>query len=1351
MHRIRLVASTFIAIAAVLSSGWPGLATQAGPVHANAGDATPERSQNDCWPQAPAAATYPDLGHVTALAFDGTVAWVGTANGLLVRLDTTTSEQAQFPYPVTGVAIRGIVRSARGFLWTATEGGGLGRLDPMRQPGPGGQAWQTFAPSNSDFPSNNVRAVALDPTEHVWAATDSGAAYLDGDRWIAYDTRNSGLPSDNVTAILAADGTWVGTDAGLARLADGQWKIVQTGNSDLPDDRVTALARDHQANLWIGTESGAFETPGPAWRTYAQSRYDVVGTRWTQFPEATGPVRGLALDAADRVWVNWGDRVERLSSCDSISYDAAALGLGQSSVEAVAVDSLGRLWAGGEGGLARLADRGERAEWTPTEITQPVQALAVDGERVLAALADGAVSEMNTATLERRTSAGPGGEASGAAVDPQGRLWIGTWGQGIAMRDGDDWRRFTRANASLPSDFVSGIAFAPDGTVWAATASGLAALNPAAKSWRTVKSGRILAVAAAADGRVAFGSYGDGMSLYDGKIWTAFNSANSALPSDYVQAVAFDAKHRLWAGTQGGGVACFDGNAWTAYAAGPGGPVSDFTNALAVDPTGHVWAGASASTGADGLAEFDGCIWTHYPGATNNLPGGITSLTADANGTLWVGGETGLFTLQPAPTPVSRPAAAQSVRHSIPTRATAPQTTMSQSQPDTDRWISHTVGRSAHAFAFSEDFAWEGTLGGGLLRWRLSDGSFTRFSYPQDGLPSNRIVYVAVDPEGRVWAATQDRGVAVYDGRHWTTYDTRNSGLSHDDVNGIAFDSKGRTWLATMGGGVCVFDPGKGSGPGSEQWTVYQKDAGLAGDQVWYVAVDAQDRVWAGTIGGLSVFDPDSETSWTTFPNTQNVHCIAFDAQGRTWFGDGSGLNRVDGQTVTPIRTGEYQPWTKDVYAIRFDPLGVAWLGCGTGIWRYDGETFSHIATSSTNLSGNQVYAVGLDLQGNVWFGTDGEDGAARMTPTPESGMPGAAWRTFHTSTGPNPVTNSIRRLFVDRQGRLWAGGVGGLSVYDGRAWIGYTPENSGLVADDVQSITQGPDGRMWVGTGSGISVFDGKERWQTIASGDGTSGLLDNTVNVIRFDAQGRAWIGSRGGLSMFDPRQQRGPSWQTYTEANTGIDLRDVRDLAVDRQGRVWVVTTISDVYVLSGDRQWTTITREEYGLQSFSLESIGVDPSGRVWLGSFDGLTVFDPGPSGGKWTVMQPFPKDSGSATVFDIAFDPQGQAWIGCYGGLARETGAGWIDYTREDAPLPDDSVSAVAVDPRGHVWLGSSSYGLAELIPAEKRFPVRATATTTPPIPTAIAPATLVATPSAPPPTSLATPTAVTISSFNSR
>ena len=45
--------------------------------------------------------------------------------------------------------------------------------------------------------------------------------------------------------------------------------------------------------------------------------------------------------------------------------------------------------------------------------------------------------------------------------------------------------------------------------------------------------------------------------------------------------------------------------------------------------------------------------------------------------------------------------------------------------------------------------------------------------------------------------AAQDRGVAVYDGRRWTTYDTRNSGLSFDDVNGIAFDSRGRAWLAT--------------------------------------------------------------------------------------------------------------------------------------------------------------------------------------------------------------------------------------------------------------------------------------------------------------------------------------------------------------------------------------------------------------------------------------------------------------------------------------------------------------------------------------------------------------------------
>ena len=219
--------------------------------------------------------------------------------------------------------------------------------------------------------------------------------------------------------------------------------------------------------------------------------------------------------------------------------------------------------------------------------------------------------------------------------------------------------------------------------------------------------------------------------------------------------------------------------------------------------------------------------------------------------------------------------------------------------------------------AFADGDIWAATRFGGAVRWNIA-GGFTRYLFPQDGIGGNEVVFTAVDPSGRVWCATLEGGVSVYDGAGWVVYDTENSGLSHNNVNGIAFGKAGEIWLATLGGGVSMFD--------GRNWMVFDEgNSGIAGDFVWYVDVDARGRLWCGCMEGLSVFDGKT---WYTYPDTYNVHCVAFDSQGRTWFGDGMGLNLVDGAGVVAVsreQLGAYTPATStQLPSIRWTLPGLA-------------------------------------------------------------------------------------------------------------------------------------------------------------------------------------------------------------------------------------------------------------------------------------------------------------------------------------------------------------------------------------------------------------------------------------------
>src|SRR5260370_13956842 len=59
----------------------------------------------------------------------------------------------------------------------------------------------------------------------------------------------------------------------------------------------------------------------------------------------------------------------------------------------------------------------------------------------------------------------------------------------------------------------------------------------------------------------------------------------------------------------------------------------------------------------------------------------------------------------------------------------------------------------------------------------------------------------------------------------------------------------------------------------------------------------------------------------------------------------------------------------------------------------------------------------------------------------------------------------------------------------------------------------------------------------------------------------------------------------------------------------------------------------------------------------------------------------------------MAFGRTGQIWVATTGGLSRRVGAGFVEVSRDPA-LKDDSISALWVDERNDIWLGSRTKGL---------------------------------------------------------
>ena len=200
-----------------------------------------------------------------------------------------------------------------------------------------------------------------------------------------------------------------------------EWSVFQTTNSGLSHNRITALALDISSRLWVA--SGA----GVAWT------HD--GSEWWSDSAIDGPVSDILTGGDGSIWFNLGERVGRYMPCRWSTYDGNAIGVKATSFAAIALDTAGRLWAGGEGGVAMLEPPGSQGKWARMAIEQPVHAIAPVGEELWLE-AGGAAARYAPATGESSLFLPEYGLGSSGAIHHHRRRGpglvrdVGTWDHG---------------------------------------------------------------------------------------------------------------------------------------------------------------------------------------------------------------------------------------------------------------------------------------------------------------------------------------------------------------------------------------------------------------------------------------------------------------------------------------------------------------------------------------------------------------------------------------------------------------------------------------------------------------------------------------------------------------------------------------------------------------------------------------------------------------------------------------------------------------------------------------------------------------------------------------------------------
>ena len=309
-------------------------------------------------------------------------------------------------------------------------------------------------------------------------------------------------------------------------------------------------------------------------------------------------------------------------------------------------------------------------------------------------------------------------------------------------------------------------------------------------------------------------------------------------------------------------------------------------------------------------------------------------------------------------------------------------------------------------------------------------------------------------------------------------------------------DIKNNFWFGTDGKnsfdgeGVYKYD-----GKTLIQYTV--KD-GLCHNQILSIQEDQFGNIWLSTGNGVSRFDGQS---FTTFSTRENLTPSSSSNQqwkiepGDLWFpatGNRGGVYRYSGNMFTYLEfpkvnfdstfTGNPENGRNPygVYVILKDKKGNLWLGTqNLGVCRYDGLSFKWL--KEEGLLGPAVRTIFEDKKGNIWIGNNGA-GLIRYNTSDNTLTNFTKEKKLENldfgseNLGKEGTLARVWSITDDKEGNLWIGTIdAGVWKFDGKTLTNYTTKD-GLGIDFITTIYKDKNDGLWFGTdGFGVYTFHGK------------------------------------------------------------------------------------------------------------------------------------------------------------------------------------------------------------------------------------------------------------------------------------
>ena len=431
------------------------------------------------------------------------------------------------------------------------------------------------------------------------------------------------------------------------------------------------------------------------------------------------------------------------------------------------------------------------------------------------------------------------------------------------------------------------------------------------------------------------------------------------------------------------------------------------------------------------------------------------------------------------------------------------------------------------------------------------------------------------------------------------------------------------------------------------------------------------------------------------------------DQAGYLWFTTARGLNRFDGKAFDQYTIADGLPnnW---LTAIRVSPSNTVWVGDQKGyITAIQGarivDTIAPMAGANSRVLdmdfvGNKILAavedfglIDLVKQGDAYvvrhIAGDESTGITNIEIFGET-----IWiesktglYRFRNEAGSSLelLDETIRKIYVDEHGNLWAGDVSG----NVGLWADgvFHPQATVATENELVSIVKDKSDRVWVATKDELFSFDSRGSTNTGSNHDLRKYEGVDQITSLFVDRENSLWLSTESRLTRF-----LGDRFHHF-RLRTGVSNVTVWAIGEDRSGRFWFGSQ-SKLLVREKDGS-ITIVDQQFGVPTGAVRDLISDGANTIWAGvTGHGLYAVDVD------SLSASHVDGTTNLAILDIDIASDGAVWF-------STKGSGVYRYDPQHKILKKfevaNATSVYTLDTwsDGSVWYGADEVGLVQLRP----------------------------------------------------